>query len=109
MTFAQAYNATSPAEVTFDATVASRAHFFYGKHTHAEHESFVAQTAQGKVDVIDNVALAPPVPVRAGDRIEIRGELVHDPGRIPVVHWTHHDPSGEHADGFIRLRGKQYA
>jgi hypothetical protein len=47
--------------------------------------------------------------VSVGDRVEIRGEMVHDPGRLPVVHWTHHDPAGRHPDGFIRWRGRLYA
>jgi hypothetical protein len=53
--------------------------------------------------------IAPPVPVHPGDRIEVRGVMVHDPGRAPIVHWTHHDPQGRHADGFIRLHGRVYA
>lgn len=109
MTFTQAYSAARPAEVTFQATVATAPHFFYGTRTHAEHEAFAAQTAAGRVDVVDNVSLAPTIPVRPGDRIEVRGEMVHDPGRRPIVHWTHHDPRGIHADGFIRLQGKVYA
>jgi len=58
---------------------------------------------------VDNVDIAPPVPVCPGDSIEVRGEMVHDRGRAPIVHWTHHDPGGTHEDGFIRLRGREYA
>jgi hypothetical protein len=47
--------------------------------------------------------------VKPGDRIEVAGELVHDPGRPPVLHWTHHDPAHLHRDGFIRLHGRLYA
>jgi hypothetical protein len=35
--------------------------------------------------------------------------MVHDRGKPPIVHWTHHDPSQHHLDGFIRLHGKLYA
>jgi hypothetical protein len=95
--------------VDLAATVTSRPTFFVGSHTHARHEEFSADTAGGPIDVIDNVDLAPQVPVEPGDRIEVCGELVHDPGREPVVHWTHHDPAHRHPDGFIRFRGEVYA
>ncbi|HEV3154597.1 MAG TPA: DUF3465 domain-containing protein [Candidatus Baltobacteraceae bacterium] len=109
MNLQAAYGSHAPAEVTFQATVASAPTYFYGRHTHCEHEEFVAQTDSGPVDVIDNVGIAPRVPVQPGERIAVRGELVHDPGRLPVVHWTHHDPRQRHQDGFIRLRGRTYA
>lgn len=104
-----AYDSTARAEVNFPATVSGRPHYFFGTNTRCEHETFRAQTAAGSVQIVDNVDIAPRVPVNPGDRIEVRGEMVHDPGRIPVVHWTHHDPAGVHEDGFIRLRGRTYA
>lgn len=109
MDLQRAYSASRPAEVTFGAAVATLPHFFVGRRTHCLHESFEAKTVAGEVEVVDNLCLAPRVPVRPGDRIEVRGEMVHDPGRLPIVHWTHHDPSGRHAGGFIRLRGRTYA
>ena len=109
MTIQQAYASRRPAEVDFPATVTGSPHFFYGTRTHAEHEEFPAQTPAGPVDVIDNVNIAPRVPVQPGSAIEVRGEMVHDPGKEPVVHWTHHDPQGTHADGYIRFNGKLYA
>lgn len=107
--FITAYDGTRSAEVSFDATVASRPHYFYGTRTHAEHEAFEVATAAGRLEIVDNVAIAPRVPVAPGDRIQVRGELVHDAGREPIVHWTHRDPAGKHADGFIRFRGQVYA
>lgn len=104
-----AYSARQPAEVQFPARVTSAPHFFFGSRTRCEHESFDAQTQAGPVEIVDNVGIAPPVPVRPGDRIDVRGEMVHDPGKIPIVHWTHRDPQGSHAGGFIRLRGRMYA
>lgn len=104
-----AYHASAPAPVDFDATVSNRPHFFYGRASHAEHESFTVRSAAGPVEVVDNVDIAPPLPVRRGDRVEVAGEMVHDPGRLPIVHWTHHDPRGRHAGGFIRWQGRIYA
>jgi len=95
--------------VDFSATVVSSPRFFYGSRTHCEHEAFDVQSGAGRLEVVDNVSIAPPCPVRTGDRIEVCGELVADPGRLPVVHWTHHDPGNRHPDGFIRLRGRLYA
>jgi hypothetical protein len=104
-----AYATRRPAEVTFNATVASPARFFRGSRTHAVHEAFDAKTAAGPVEIVDNVDIAPKIPVAPGDSIVVRGEMVHDPGRLPVVHWTHHDPQGQHQDGFIQCRGRVYA
>lgn len=104
-----AYASARPAEVTFEGRVTNRPHFFYGSRTRCEHEAFDVQTAAGVLEVVDNIAIAPRVPVQPGDRIEVRGEMVHDPGRAPIVHWTHHDPEGRHAGGFILLRGRVYA
>ena len=104
-----AYASNAPAEVTFSATVTDAPRYFFGTRTRCEHESFGAKTDAGPVQIVDNVEIAPRVPVQSGDRIEVRGEMVHDPGRVPIVHWTHHDPQGKHMAGFIELRGRVYA
>jgi Protein of unknown function (DUF3465) len=109
MDFAAAYAGTAAARVDFEGTVASPPRFFYGSRTHSMHEAFDVQSAAGPLEVVDNVKIAPRCPVQIGDRVEICGELVHDPGRLPVVHWTHHDPAKRHPGGFIRLRGRLYA
>ncbi len=109
MELAAAYAGTAPARVDFYATVSSSPRFFYGARTHSIHEAFDAVSDAGPLQVVDNVSIAPRCPVRTGDRIEICGEMVHDPGRLPVVHWTHHDPAGRHPGGFIRYAGKRYA
>ncbi|HEY8320300.1 MAG TPA: DUF3465 domain-containing protein [Candidatus Baltobacteraceae bacterium] len=109
MDFPSAYAGTRPTEVTFAATVTTAPHFFYGRTSRSEHEAFDVQTPCGPAEIVDNVDIAPPVPVRPGDRIDVRGEMVHDRGKPPIVHWTHHDPQGTHEDGFIRLRGRAYA
>ncbi|MFN2448991.1 MAG: DUF3465 domain-containing protein [Candidatus Baltobacteraceae bacterium] len=109
MSISDAYGASRPAEITFEARVVSAPGFFYGTRTHCTHETFEAQTSAGPVQIVDNVALAPRIPVQPGDRVRVRGEMVHDPGREPVVHWTHHDPQRRHAGGFIEWRGHVYA
>jgi hypothetical protein len=97
-------------EVRFEATVTTPPRYFVGSHTGAEHEQFDCRRDDGStVRIIDNVDLAPRVPVIPGDRVTVQGELVHDPGRPPIVHWTHHDPANRHVDGFIVLNGRRYA
>lgn len=109
MDFATAYHGTSQALVDFNATVTSDPSFFLGTRTQCTHEQFDVRTACGPARIIDNVALAPRVPVHAGDTVEVRGVMVHDPGRPPIVHWTHHDPDRRHPDGFIRFHDRMYA
>jgi hypothetical protein len=106
---ATAYRATGPSRVDFQAIVASAPRFFFGVRTHCTHEAFEAATDAGPVEVVDNVNIAPRCPVQVGDRVEVCGVMEHDPGRPPVVHWTHHDPSGRHPSGFSRWRGRLYA
>jgi len=99
-----------PAEVTFGATVTSAPRFFFGSNTKAWHEAFNVRADDGTaLEIVDNVDLAPRVPVSPGDQIGVRGELVRDSGRGPLVHWTHHDPAGHHPDGYIDLAGRRYA
>lgn len=109
MNFATAYAGGAPAMVDFSATVTSPAHFFQGARSRYEHEAFDVHTSQGPAEIVDNVDIAPSIPVQVGDSIDVRGEMVHDPGRQPIVHFTHHDPEGIHPGGFIRLHGKLYA
>lgn len=109
MDIAAAYRCSRPEPVEFTGTVTSEPSYFFGSHTHCEHEQFGVATDAGPLEIIDNIALAPNVPVQPGDSVDVRGEMVHDPGRPPIVHWTHHDPDHRHSDGFIRLRGKVYA
>lgn len=104
-----AYRSHGSAMVHFTATVTSPPRYFVGSRTHCEHETFGVESDVGPIEIVDNVGLAPRVPVAPGDRVEVRGEMVHDPGRPPIVHWTHHDPSHHHPDGFIRYRGREYA
>jgi hypothetical protein len=100
----------APSEVAFSATVTSQPHFFYGTNTHAMHEAFEVRSDDGhEVEVVDNVKLAPRVPVVPGDRVGICGELIPDASHGPLVHWTHHDPAEHHADGYIDFAGRRYA
>jgi hypothetical protein len=109
-TLASGLAAHAPSEVAFSGTVLSAPHFFFGSNTHAMHEAFDVRSDDGyRIHVVDNVKLAPRVPVVPGDRVSIAGELVPDASRGPLVHWTHHDPAHVHEDGFIDFAGRRYA
>ena len=99
-----------PSEVAFGATVTSAPRFFYGSKTHAMHEEFRVRSDDGhRLEIVDNVRIAPRVPVIPGDRVFVQGELVPQSGHGPLVHWTHHDPHRSHLEGFIDFAGRRYA
>jgi hypothetical protein len=59
------------------------------------------------VRVEDNVDLTGPIPLVAGDSVEVHGEYIYDP-RGGLIHYTHLDPRGRHAPGYVRVHGKIY-
>ena len=98
------------ADVTVAGTVTDAPSFFVGRRTHARHETFDIITPHGlKLRIVDNVALAPPIPVRTGDNIVVAGQLIPTPGEA-IVHDTHHCPGpGWHRGGWIEWEGRRYA
>ena len=99
-----------PSEVAFWGVVVSRPHFFFGRNTQAMYEAFDVRSDDGnRVEIVDNVKLAPRVPVAVGDRISVQGELVPQTAYGPLVHWTHRDPAHNHVDGYIDFAGRRYA
>ena len=98
------------ADVAIAGTVADEPTFFVGRHTHARHETFDIITPHGlKLRIVDNVALAPSIPVHTGDDIVVAGQLI--PTRSgAIVHDTHHCPGpGWHRGGWIEWNGRRYA
>jgi hypothetical protein len=59
------------------------------------------------VRVEDNVDLTGPIPLAEGDPVEVHGEYIYDP-RGGLIHYTHLDPRGRHAPGYVRVNGKIY-
>ena len=74
----------------------------------SRHQRFIVRI-EGRVSVLvaHNIDLAPRVPVAPGDSVELRGEYEWT-ARGGVLHWTHHDPAGRHAAGWIRHGGRVY-
>lgn len=75
----------------------------------SRHQRFILRTASGHtVLVAHNIDLAPRVPaIREGDPIRVYGEYEWT-DRGGVVHWTHHDPDGDIAGGWVEYRGQRY-
>lgn len=75
----------------------------------SRHQRLIIRVSPGQtILVAHNIDLAPRIPnVTRGDLIGFRGSYVfNDKGGI--VHWTHHDPKGEHPDGWLLHNGTRY-
>ena len=101
----------SPIEVTASGTVVKVLGVRRGPS--GRHEGFLVHLS-GKeahditLRVEDNVDLTGPIPLRAGDAVEIRGEYIFDP-RGGLLHYTHRDPRGRHPAGYVRVNGRTYS
>jgi hypothetical protein len=75
----------------------------------SRHQKFLVKIASGKTLLFaHNVDLAPRLDMLAvGDVVTFRGEYVYNP-KGGVVHWTHKDPQGLHAGGWIKYKGNTY-
>jgi hypothetical protein len=73
------------------------------------HQRFVVRLASGQTLLIaHNIDVAPRVEgLRRGDGVAFRGvyEWSDEGG---TIHWTHRDPDGRHAAGWIRYDGRTY-
>lgn len=103
-------------EVTIEGTVAQPPRFSKGPS--GRHEDFIIEVSSGTGEqqlilVAHNVDIAPEVPFDEGEvsagtaDVIVHGELDIDRSG-PVIHFTHHDPSGRHQPGFIKYRGATY-
>jgi hypothetical protein len=92
------------AEVTFDATVLDNPVESGG------HERFEVKAATGESLEIDhNTTLAAYVPIHAGDKVVIHGQLYIDPGPRLGVHCTHSTTSSGCPDsGWILFDNNYY-
>lgn len=73
------------------------------------HQRFIIRLASGQtVLVAHNIDIAPRVEgLGEGDVVRFNGEYEwNEEGG--VIHWTHHDPQGRHAAGWVELNGKKF-
>ena len=89
--------------VTFDATVYR---ILPDDTKGSQHQRFLVRTPGGQSLLIaHNIDLAPRAPIDLGTEVNIHGQFEwNDKGG--VVHWTHHDPGGRHAGGYIKVNGQ---
>ncbi len=73
------------------------------------HQRFIVRLRNGQTLLIaHNIDVAPRInDLKIGERIYFRGEYEwNDKGG--VIHYTHHDPTGRVAGGWIEYKGKVY-
>lgn len=73
------------------------------------HQKFLLRLDNGdSLLVAHNTSLAPRLnSLKIGDVVEFCGEFV-DNDQGGLVHWTHRDPGGRHANGWLKHNGKIY-
>lgn len=75
----------------------------------SRHQRFIVRLdSGGTVLVSHNIDLAPRVEsLEVGDTVSFAGEYEWNE-RGGVLHWTHRDPRGSHAAGYIEHEGRTY-
>lgn len=75
----------------------------------SRHQKFILKDETGyTVLVAHNIDLAPRIEgLKKGDRVEYYGEYEWN-SRGGVIHWTHKDPKGYHASGWLKHNGRTY-
>ena len=78
-----------------------------GKEDHSglQHQKFAIKVENIKLQIVTNLEFG-RIPLAIGKTISVCGEYIKAQGGM--VHWTHFDPHGGHADGFSILDGKIY-
>lgn len=74
----------------------------------AQHQKFLVKiNAKQTLLFAHNIDLAAKIPLQVGDEISFSGEYVYNP-KGGIVHWTHHDPQGQHIAGWVMAHGQKY-
>ncbi len=73
------------------------------------HQRFIVRIAPDHTVLLaHNLTLAEEIKnLRRGEQVSFYGEYEWN-DRGGVIHWTHNDPQGRHADGWIEYRGRRY-
>ena len=75
----------------------------------SRHQRFILTLSSGQTLLVaHNIDLAPRVAgLREGDTVAFNGVYEWNP-KGGVIHWTHHDPGGQHEPGWLRHAGQTY-
>jgi len=73
------------------------------------HQRFIVRLVSGQTLLVaHNIDVAPRIEaLREGDAVAFRGVYEWN-AEGGLVHWTHHDPDGSHASGWLRYGGRTY-
>lgn len=75
----------------------------------SRHQRFILRLDSGRTLLVaHNIDLAPRIPaLQKGDRVAFNGvyEWNENGG---VIHWTHHDPAGQHQPGWLMHDGRTF-
>lgn len=76
----------------------------------SQHQRFILTTPSGvSILVAHNIDIAPRLDGLAiGDTVAFLGDYEWS-AQGGTVHWTHHDPSGRHQNGWLKWKGRTYA
>jgi hypothetical protein len=74
-----------------------------------KHQKFLLKLASGQTVLIaHNIDLSTRIEnLNVGDEVAFYGEYEWN-NKGGVVHWTHHDPSEQHINGWLKHQGKTY-
>jgi hypothetical protein len=75
----------------------------------SRHQRILLRLASGgTLLVAHNIDLAPRVDgIREGDTVRFYGVFEWNE-KGGVVHWTHHDPAGQHVSGWLKHKGRTF-
>lgn len=75
----------------------------------SRHQKFLFRLNSGQTLLVaHNIDLAPRINnLSEGDTVTLYGEYEWN-DRGGVIHWTHHDPRGDHVGGWIEHNGRRY-
>ncbi|WP_312265579.1 DUF3465 domain-containing protein [Neisseria sp.] len=75
----------------------------------SRHQRFILKLTNGQTLLVaHNIDLAPKIKgLKKGDTVGFNGEYEWSE-QGGVIHWTHHDPTKRHVDGWLEHNGQRY-